>query len=212
MCVILICPPGVRPDGDVVEACHAANPHGAGVAWREGKEVRWSKNLDPAGVMDALRTAKGEAVVHFRWASVGGVNPRLCHPFPVDRAAATKLEGAARRVLFHNGTWAGYRDALAHIEQKQKRTIAGAISDSRVMALLVDHLRKPEVLGDVEGRWVLFSSRETRVFGDWREWRGMRCSNLGFLYEMDRAKRPCRKAARAGAEPQMALWEEGGAR
>jgi hypothetical protein len=32
MCVVLICPPKQRPDLTILRACHAANPHGAGVA------------------------------------------------------------------------------------------------------------------------------------------------------------------------------------
>ena len=43
MCVILVCPPKVRPAAATLYACHAANPHGAGLAWRENGKVRWQK-------------------------------------------------------------------------------------------------------------------------------------------------------------------------
>ena len=87
MCVILICPGGVRPDRPTLEACHEANPHGAGVAWRQDGGVRWLKGLDVPRLASLLPRLPGEVVVHFRWASVGDVAPALCHPFPVTRAA-----------------------------------------------------------------------------------------------------------------------------
>ena len=39
MCVILVCPGNVRPDRATLDACHEANPHGAGVAWRDDGAV-----------------------------------------------------------------------------------------------------------------------------------------------------------------------------
>ena len=206
MCVILVCPPDVRPTDDVILACHAANPHGAGIAWRDKGEVQWLKNLDAEDVAELLPQLPGEVVIHFRWASVGGVNPRLCHPFPVDRTASTTLQGCARRVLFHNGTWRGYRDALSFIEKKRDEKVRGPISDTRVMALLVNHLNNFNVLKDVEGRFVMFTAKETRLFGPWREWHGMQCSNIGFQYELERVHRP--KFKKAGSD-QMILWGEG---
>jgi predicted glutamine amidotransferase len=76
MCVILVCPKNVRPDRATLESCHRANPHGAGVAWREDGEVRWSKGLEPAELDRIVRTLPGEIVIHFRLASVGEVTSR----------------------------------------------------------------------------------------------------------------------------------------
>jgi len=208
MCVILVCPAGIRPDLETLQACAAANPHGAGVAWRGKREVRWSKNLsaDETGLL--LEQIEGEAIVHFRWASVGGVDPSLCHPFPVTRAASTALVGSANRVLFHNGTWRGYGDALSYVEREEGRKIGGPISDSRVMALLVNHLNDPTLLRNVDGRFAFMERKQTTLFGYWREWRGMQCSNLGFLYELERIKRPVRKTALStSVDDQLALWE-----
>ena len=210
MCVILVCPPKVRPAIDVLRACHAANPHGAGVGWRQGGKVHWQKNLGPEEVGQLIGKLDGELVIHFRWASVGGVQPQLCHPFPVDRGASTKLEGKAARLLFHNGTWSGHKSALEFVEVKQKRKVGGPLSDSRVIALLVDHLRDNSVLQHIDGRFVLYSAKTTKLYGDWRTWGGMRVSNLGFVYEMERAER----RARWNSDPtdgldQLALWTAG---
>ena len=203
MCVIIVCPPQVRPGLAALMACAASNPHGAGVAWRAKGEVRWSKNLGPVEVHQLVSKLKGEVVIHFRWASVGGVSAELCHPFPVNNTAQTSLVGKAPRVLFHNGTWSGFKDALGYIEKQEKRKVGGPISDSRVMALLVNHLHDPDLLNSVEGRFVLMGATKTSLFGEWREWNGMRCSNLGFLYELERSGNP---RWQKPATDQLALW------
>lgn len=195
MCVILVCPPDVRPGPKILEACQLSNPHGAGVGWRQRGRVHWMKNLAADEVHQLLSQLEGEVVIHFRWASVGGVDARLCHPFPVNAAASTKLSGTSQRLLFHNGTWGDWKRAMAHVPSVQESIEEGPISDSRAMALLVHHLGKAEILEHVGGRVVLFGAKTTRFFGDWKEWGGMTCSNLGFLYGLERAERP-RKPAR----------------
>ncbi len=209
MCVILVCPPQVRPGPEVIEACHAANPHGAGVAWRQGGAVRWKKSLGPQEVGKLVGELEGEIVVHFRWASVGGVEPGLCHPFPVNRGASTKLEGEAGRLLFHNGTWSGHKSALEFVEKKQGRTVARPLSDTRVIALLIDHLRDSTILQHIDGRFALFGPKATKLYGGWRTWGGMRVSNLGFVYEMERAERRARWAQADDDAEQLALWAGG---
>ena len=177
MCVILICPEGVRPGRDVLEACHEANPHGAGVAWRQDGGVRWLKGLDVPALASLVPRLPGEIVVHFRWASVGEVTPALCHPFPVTARATTRLSGRARAVLFHNGTWTGWRDTLRLMPA---RGLAGPLSDTRVAASLAD-LCGTEALDRLPGRWVFLERDFTETYGGWRRWRGMLASNLGFV-------------------------------
>jgi hypothetical protein len=99
---------------------------------------------------------------------------------------------------------------LEFVEAKQKRKVGGPLSDSRVIALLVDHLRDNSVLQHIDGRFVLYSAKTTKLYGDWRTWGGMRVSNLGFVYEMERAER----RARWNSDPtdgldQLALWTAG---
>ncbi|TAF22930.1 MAG: hypothetical protein EAZ71_13460 [Verrucomicrobia bacterium] len=181
MCVILVCPGNVRPDRATLDACHEANPHGAGVAWRDDGEVRWMKGLDPGELEALIARLPGEIVIHFRWASVGEVTPKLCHPFPVSAKATTRLTGHARAVLFHNGTWTGWRDTFKRMPRH--RMPDGLLSDSRVAASMVD-LCGMDVLDRLPGRWVLFERDFTELYGHWRDWRGMRSSNLGFLHEL----------------------------
>jgi hypothetical protein len=177
MCVILVCPATTRPDLATLEACHAANPHGAGVAWRHQGQVKWRKGLDVAQVAALLPALPGEVVIHFRWASVGEVCPELCHPFPVSRGVSTRLGGQARAVLFHNGTWSQWRHTLRMMPQER---LQGPLSDTRVAAALVD-LCGMDSLDDLPGRYVLFDRDFTSLFGQWWAWQGMQASNLHFL-------------------------------
>jgi hypothetical protein len=183
MCVILVCPANIRPDRATLDACHDANPHGAGVAWREGGEVRWFKGLDPHELEPLIAQLTGEIVIHFRWASVGEVTPKLCHPFPISSKATTRLSGHARAVLFHNGTWSQWRDTLRRMPKH--RVPDGLLSDTRVAASLVD-LCGTDVLNRLPGRYVFFERDFTELYGDWREWRGMQASNLGFTYGLSK--------------------------
>jgi hypothetical protein len=187
MCVILVCPENVRPSKSVLYACHDANPHGAGVAWRKNGRVRWEKNLGPGKVMLLLKELPpGEAVIHFRWASVGGVDPRLCHPFPVTKRANLSLSGTADTVLFHNGTWSGYVDALLRLEEVRKAPRPKSpMSDTRAAAL-VTHTTGPDVLNKLPGKWVWMDARETKLYGHWQTWRGMHVSNTHFVGRLAR--------------------------
>jgi len=75
MCVVLICPPKQRPDLTILRACHAANPHGAGVAWREKRHIHWRKASAPVRFAEKAAAAsiaatpdRGPIVV---WESTG---------------------------------------------------------------------------------------------------------------------------------------------
>lgn len=186
MCVILICPPKVRPNPDVLFACDAANPHGAGMAWRSKGRVHWLKNASVSDLLREMPKIKGEIVIHFRWASVGGVDARLCHPFPVTPMANVSLSGQADAVLFQNGTWDGYSEALTRLEAVRKTLLpTEPMSDTRAAALVV-HTTGPDVLEKLPGRWVWMNAKETKLFGPWEEFQGMQASNTGFTWRLKR--------------------------
>ncbi len=178
MCVILVCPETVRPSVQTLKNCERANPHGAGVAWREDGEVWWMKGLTADELSELIDRISGEIVIHFRWASVGEVTPKLCHPFPVTACATTRLTGHARSVLFHNGTWSGWRDSLKRMPGH--RISDGVLSDTRVAASLVDYLGT-SVLDRLPGRYVFFDREFTELYGDWKEYCGMTVSNTYFV-------------------------------
>ena len=200
MCVILVCPANVRPTQATLEACHRANPHGAGVAWRENGLVRWSKGLEPKDLSRHVLRLPGEIVIHFRWASVGEVTPKLCHPFPVTASANTGLTGRARAVLFHNGTWCDWRETLGRMPSH--RITGGPLSDTRVAASFVD-LCGVETLERLPGRWVFFERDFTELFGDWQQWGGMQVSNLHFTHRLPGHQQGTPKLSAACGTPDI---------
>ena len=211
MCVILVCPDETaRPTRDVLEACHDANPHGAGMAWRENSKVRWMKNLDVDDVEALLAELDGEVIIHFRWASVGGIDADLCHPFPVTRWAKTDLFGEADTVLFQNGTWPAYDEALRRLRHEHKKRLPrGPMSDTRAAALCV-HSHGRRILSKLPGRWAWMNAAQTRLYGPWAEFRGMKVSNRNFMRRLGVALTGgldlSDPAACAGGFHQSELW------
>lgn len=189
MCVILVCPnEKKRPSQTLLEACHSINPHGAGVAWRERGLVRWMKNLEPDDLSLLIPELPGEIVIHFRFASVGGVDAELCHPFPTTRKAETDLFGAARSVVFQNGTWGEYTAALRRLSLRPGwKQPGGIINDTRTAALYVNAFGK-SILSRLPGRWVWMDGKDTHLYGTWSSFRGMKVSNQNFLNRLLRTE------------------------
>lgn len=183
MCVILIVPPQVRPDLSILEACAESNPHGGGMAWREHGTVHYRKTDDPGEILRLAVRAKGEVVIHFRMASVGGVSPHLRHPFLVTGRTGLSNEGTAKAVLFQNGTWCGWKEAVELAVRAGHKRPSGPMSDARAAAWLT-HVHGPEYLGALTpSRWVLFSADTTVTHGEWKERDGIRFSNLHWCRE-----------------------------
>jgi len=111
MCVILICPPQVRPSVETLRLCQERNPHGGGIAWRNGDSVEWFKSNEVAVIERVARQLAGEIVIHFRRASIGGVHDELRHPFPVSHDPSLSRSGVAKKVLFQHGR-AGRRRSI----------------------------------------------------------------------------------------------------
>ncbi|MCZ7635723.1 MAG: hypothetical protein M5U12_06575 [Verrucomicrobia bacterium] len=167
MCVILICPPKVRPSRRLLELCELGNPHGAGIAWREAGMVHWFKTEELDQIELLARRKAGEIVIHFRIASVGGVAPALRHPFPVSPRAGLATAGSARTVLFQNGTWLGWQEALERARKAGLAIPGGEWSDTRAAALLAHGTtaaERVEFFGQVASpsRWVWFAARGPR--------------------------------------------------
>jgi hypothetical protein len=179
MCVAITTPNrAFRPTLEQLAQCEHANRHGSGLAWLNGKRVEYCKNLPIAEIHRLLADIAGPAIVHFRIASVGGVDPQLCHPFPITHRAELRQQGTARSVLFHNGTWAEHRSAAAHYGLTfPKRE---PLSDTRIAASLIarfgfDWLKRADYC-----RWALLDRKGIRRIGHWHEVDGCHYSNLGW--------------------------------
>lgn len=178
MCVIIIAPPKVRPGHATLEACAEANPHGGGIAWRAGGLVHYRKTDSVDEIHRIASQAKGEVVIHFRIASVGGVLPELRHPFPVTKRAGLADGGTAGAVLFQNGTWSGWREAVSNAVREGNREPAGPMSDARAAAWLTCLYGESYLSALEPSRWVLFAASGTVAHGRWHERGAFRFSNL----------------------------------
>lgn len=146
MCVIMVCDTS-RPTEEMVEQAFQTNGHGAGIAWREtdehGPYLRWFKGIDDVEVIKRLiLEAPLPFVAHFRIASIGPHVKALTHPFPVSEDVSLSLQGTTRgSLLFHNGTWSGWKSVLLDCSIRGLWHIpAGIWSDSRAMAKMAHHL------------------------------------------------------------------------
>ena len=178
MCVVLVCPPKVRPSIETLMLCEKANPHGAGIAWRRNGAVEWTKSNDLAELHRTALKAKGEIVIHFRIASVGAVCNELRHPFPVTHGAHLDECGRSNAVLFQNGTWLSYREALQSAERHGHRIPDGPMSDTRAAAFLCSIYGRRFLEKCGHSRWVYYSAEQTSMFGQWYKRSGIYFSNL----------------------------------
>lgn len=179
MCVILVAPPTVRPSLETLEACHQANPHGMGIAWRDGAKVRFFKSDHVSTINRLARAAKGWVVIHFRIASVGGVCGELRHPFPVTSRSVLEDNGSTRRVLFQNGTWSGWEAAVRRAEAEGHVRPRGRMSDTRAAAWLCSIRGGHQWLEETgPSRWVYFTGKRLHLVGNWYKQDEIYFSNL----------------------------------
>jgi hypothetical protein len=166
MCVIIVAETG-KPDLETLQQCQAQNPHGAGIAWRDGGVVKWKKGLKANDVFDIVKRVEVPFVIHFRMATQGGISDEMCHPFPVNKECSIAVDGSATKVLFHNGHWSEWEEAVFKSAISMGiRVPEGNWSDSRAMAWLVRN-HGNAILKFIQRQKVcLLSNTEVRVFGD----------------------------------------------
>ena len=168
-----------RPTLRQLELCEAANRHGSGLAWLEGKRVHYVKGLDVQAIHRKLSEIDGPAIVHFRIASVGRVCQELCHPFPVTHKAELRQQGRARAVLFQNGTWPGYAQFMQRLELKFGRK--EPVSDTRAAASFISRfgfkwLKKLDYC-----RWAMLDAEGIHRIGKWSKVGSCHFSNLYWI-------------------------------
>lgn len=171
MCVILLCKKDARPDYMTLKKCQAANSDGIGVVWRTPEAVYWKKGLTLEELVPEL-DRPGSMMIHFRWASAGGVSPFLCHPFPI--GGGLKLEGKAPVVIAHNG----HVDTANLLKQFAGVRLDGPVSDTRIIARLIAD-KGVNLIRKVPGMWVAFGNKFTQKTGKWDQVApGILASNL----------------------------------
>ena len=126
MCIIVIKPKGVEfPNDGIWEYCFRRNPHGAGIMLADGGKLIIRKGLMTEDeFFDVYHELKerfpaSPFIMHFRWSTGGGVQPGLCHPFPIDnrkRVLMAKQPANVKIAVAHNGIildWSALNDTVS---------------------------------------------------------------------------------------------------
>lgn len=127
-----------------------SNPDGVGIlADKKVYKISSSKSNDLLEFIDTLTVP---AVLHFRLATVGGVNTKLTHPFQF------VLRGR-KHYLFHNGHYSQYKDLYINL------SIAGVtlpafdkISDSWLIAKAIEVSQNLSLLDVLPGKFAVCSN------------------------------------------------------
>jgi hypothetical protein len=143
MCVIYAVYKGM-PDDTELERGSWQNDDGAGICWldKAKRTVRWIKGLQ-SKTEDVKKVIADNKIVppyaiHFRTASIGGVDPDLTHPFPICKGVPLWQAGNAPLVLMHNGHIGDWKQWTMPMAISSKEfTPLPPWSDSRALAYAV---------------------------------------------------------------------------
>ena len=182
MCVIIYKNKKTSLDFETVRLASVTNPDGVGVAINEGDIWTIKKYMYPS--RQQLKTLCNslqdkEAILHFRIATSGGINLENCQPFLFDDD---------RQVLFHNGVVYSLNG------------ISSYKSDTR---LLIDILEKEKedvnnILFNISdkssNKFILLDDKnEIQFYGDYKNYKGLLCSNLNFVPRPPMPATPAKK-------------------
>lgn len=177
MCVAVL----VESDApSMVEMWHmdSDNPHGIGIAWASGDIIRYRKGISWMDAYNALEKLPRPCLLHFRWATHGGRARRLAHPFPLGPKAVTsrKLNGGAKAVLIHNGTWDDYTKFIPQgIDPRQwSDTAVAAFVAGTIGEEILDHVPWCTAVGRAAGN----GRMDVTLRGDWTSHNGNMYSNM----------------------------------
>jgi hypothetical protein len=182
MCVILVAKEK-KLSGSMIRKANAANPHGLGIAWLEGNEVRYKKGLTLTELLSLNKRVSLPYIVHARIKTEGRECGEMCHPFPITRRDNRKLSGAAKAVLFHNGHWSEWLETTKRISKRWGKEMPGGdMSDSRAMAWCVA-MGGSSILDTNHGqKYAVLSTEGVQLYGSgWAVWNGYDVSNLNWV-------------------------------
>jgi len=177
MCVIIACEDN-KPALSTLESAESLNNDGGGIAWIEKGLVKYQKGLTAKQIHRITKKISLPFIIHFRIRSVGKINKRLCHPFPLttDQQKIEQTKGLAQAVLFHNGTWSQWDDVATEITHNLK---LDKWSDSKMMAYLAKKYGR-HVLSFIskDNKIAILTSKGIEYYGDaWKNVKKLKCSN-----------------------------------
>lgn len=176
MCVIIASETD-RPSAESLESCAAQNRDGQGFSWVENGRVRWKKGVSVDELIHLSDNKPLPHVSHFRLATAGNSSLALTHPFPLERIPDTNLNGSAKRVLFHNGHWMGWKGAYDSLGVSRRKV--DRWSDTRVLASVLS-ITNPDRIpfyAASAGKLAIMTPTGIQRYGDWHEFEGSWYSN-----------------------------------
>lgn len=181
MCCLIVCPGQKRPSIQTLRDVVRKNPHGLGISWRKQGAISWFKSNDVHEIHSIAASITRTVVLHARWASVGGVDPELRHPFPVTETSELDLQGSAPAVLFQNGTWFDWKLEVEHAVELGNELPEGPMSDARAAAWLSFIRNDHTWLAKQTSRWVYWKAKSAPVMiGQFHPFEGCMFSNLNW--------------------------------
>ena len=184
MCVIIYKKKDSAIELETLLLARNTNPDGMGLAYFDGDEVIFERNLKPSkrDLQACIRKTEGkEAIFHFRIATSGGINLANCQPI---------FNKKGNFLLFHNG--------VVH----SLNGVSNTASDTVLLSYLLEHdeVDKNKLLEKLANKtfskFVLIDNNNSLfLFGDYKEYKGLLCSNLNFI------PRPAKPATQKEKEP-----------
>lgn len=177
MCLIIYAK-DARPKPEYIENGFSNHPDGTSIAWQEGDFIHYKKDITLEECKKMAAELPLGYVIHCRWASVGGKDKSLIHPFPVRKDVPLRVEGKTKRVLFHNGHWNDWSNVLVNHLTSRVLLPKGKWSDTRAISFLVSvHGNNVLNLLSKAGKFVVMSSARTSTFGTFILHEGVYYSN-----------------------------------
>lgn len=180
MCLIIATRTG-RPKEEYIRNGFSNHPDGTGIAWHENGEVHYKKNLTVDEAIKMAAELPVGYIIHFRWASVGGKDKSLIHPFPIRKDVPLAESGTAKSVLFHNGHWEQWNNVLVNHLSSRITLPRGKWSDTRAIAFLVSvHGQGILKLIESAGKFIVMQNGKNYGFGHFEEEEGVSYSNSSY--------------------------------
>lgn len=198
MCVIINIEDGKFPSYATLQSAESLNDDGGSIAWLEDGKINYHKGITAKKINKIierrLKVKKVDtAIIHFRIASVGDVNKKLCHPFQIsnDVRPELKVEDCENDLLFHNGTIHDWESILIeNIKGLDVKIPIGELSDSRIMAWLVNLKQDHEFLDDTDylgNKFSILTKNGIVKYGHWITVGDNECSNDYFVKKQNSA-------------------------
>lgn len=189
MCVIINIEDGKFPKLQTLKDAESLNSHGGSIAFLENGKLCYQKGIKAKKINKIINKrliphGVKVAIIHFRIASVGNVNEKLCHPFPISKEVKTdlKVEDSKFDLLFHNGTISNWEKMLIKSIQKNPAQIPkGELSDSRIIAFLVKRHGHDIIKDSVMNKFSILTKKGIIKYGSWVKVDDNDCSNDYFV-------------------------------